>query len=72
MKKLTLKKTTLSRLNESTLAKVKGGYPFLDHHINTDPDYCVVGETGRCAVTPTFKDCATDGCRIPESDVAIC
>jgi hypothetical protein len=49
MKKLTLKKTTLSRLNESTLAKVKGG---------TDP----AQETGYTAGCYTYRCLDTGRC----------
>ncbi|MUP37362.1 class I lanthipeptide [Labilibaculum euxinus] len=60
MKKLSLKKTTLSRLNNDVLSKVKGG-DNLDHDIDTSPKYCVLPETSGCN---TEFDCAhaTIGC----------
>ena len=67
MKKLTLKKTILSRLNENGLAKVKGGgdpaHEFLTQ--NCYSEKCQL-DTGRCVTgieCPSQAGCYfTDGC----------
>lgn len=57
MKKLSFKKTTLSRLNNVGMSKVKGG-DYLDHDITTWGDSCVFAETQGC--TTEGNGCKTE------------
>ena len=60
MKKLTLKKTTLSRLNSETISKVRGGYTGMVVTERCLPDTKV----GNCPLTEQQECCVryTDGC----------